>query len=220
MSNAGADRAGAIPIDIVSDVVCPWCFIGKRHLEAALAQFEHPVSIRWLPYFLNPDTPPEGEAYRPFLERKFGGAEALEGIWSRVREAGSKAGIAFAFEKIELRANTLAAHRLIHRTQLKGDAGASNELVERIFHAGFCEGRFIGDPAVLADIAAACGEDRGKTLAWLQGEAESEAVVAQEARLRQLGISGVPFFIFNGKLAVSGAQPPEVLLDALRQSIA
>lgn len=215
----------AIPIDIVSDVACPWCFIGKRHLEAALAQCDLPVSIRWLPYFLNPDTPPEGEAYRPFLERKFGGAAALEGIWARVRDAGVKTGIDFAFEKIELRANTLAAHRLIERFQQGGDAGASNaanasnELVERLFHAGFCEGRFIGDPAVLADIAAACGEDRDETLAWLQSNANADAVIAQEARLRQLGISGVPFFIFNGRLAVSGAQPPEVLLDALRQSV-
>jgi predicted DsbA family dithiol-disulfide isomerase len=208
--------SGAIPIDIVSDVVCPWCFIGKRHLGAALAQCDLPVSIRWLPYFLNPDTPPEGEAYRPFLERKFGGPEALEGIWSRVREAGRNVGIAFAFEKIELRANTLAAHRLIHHAQQKGDA---SELVERIFDAGFCEGRFIGDPAVLADIAAASDEDRNEVLTWLQSDADAGVVVAQEARLRQLGISGVPFFIFNGRLAVSGAQPPEVLLDALRQSV-
>ena len=210
----------ATPIDIVSDVVCPWCFIGKRHLEAALARFEAPVSVRWLPYFLNPDTPPEGEPYRPFLERKFGGPEALEGIWARVREAGQNAGIAFAFEKIALRANTLAAHRLIERFQQGGDAGASNELIERLFHAGFCEGRFIGDPGVLADIAAACSADRDETDAWLRSDAGAEAVIAQEARLRQLGISGVPFFIFNGKLAVSGAQPPEVLLDALRQSVA
>lgn len=210
----------AIPIDIVSDVVCPWCFIGKRHLDAALARFEAPVSVRWLPYFLNPDTPPEGEPYRPFLERKFGGAEALEGIWARVREAGRHVGITFAFEKIALRANTLAAHRLIDRFQQQGNAGRSNGLVERLFHAGFCEGRFIGDPAILADIAASCGEDRQETVEWLHGEAAVEAVIAQEGRLRQLGISGVPFFIFNGRLAVSGAQPPEVLLDALRQSIA
>lgn len=216
-----APREGhAIPIDIVSDVVCPWCFIGKRHLEAALAQFDIPVSIRWLPYFLNPDTPPEGEPYRPFLERKFGGTEAVEGIWARVREAGRNVGITFAFEKIELRANTLAAHRLIERFQQGGDAGASNRLVERLFHAGFCEGRFIGDPAVLADIAAACGADRDETDTWLRSDAGAEAVIAQEASLRQLGISGVPFFIFNGKLAVSGAQPPEVLLDALRQASA
>jgi predicted DsbA family dithiol-disulfide isomerase len=205
-----------ITIDIVSDVVCPWCFIGKRHLEAALARFEQPVALRWLPFFLNPDTPPQGEPYRPFLEKKFGGPEAVAGIWSRVREAGRKAGIAFEFEKISLRANTLAAHRLIHRVQQQG--GATEALVEAIFTAGFCEGRFIGDPAVLADLAAQCGEDRDSVLAWLRSDAEAAVVLAQETRVRQMGIDGVPFFIFNGKLAVSGAQPPEVLLDALRQA--
>ena len=207
-----------ITIDIVSDVVCPWCFIGKRHLEAALAQFGQPVALRWLPFFLNPDTPPEGEPYRPFLEKKFGGPEGLAGIWARVREAGQQAGIIFEFEKIALRANTLAAHRLIHRFQQQG--GATEALVEAIFAAGFCAGRFIGDPDVLADLAAQCGENRAEVLAWLHSDAEAETVLAQEARIRQMGISGVPFFIFNGKLAVSGAQPPEVLLDALRQSIA
>jgi predicted DsbA family dithiol-disulfide isomerase len=207
-----------ITIDIVSDVVCPWCFIGKRHLEAALAQFGQPVTLRWLPFFLNPDTSPEGEPYRPFLEKKFGGPDAVAGIWARVREAGQKAGIAFEFEKIALRANTLAAHRLIHRFQQHGRA--TDALVEAIFTAGFCAGRFVGDPAVLADLAAQCGEDRESVLAWLQSDAEADTVLAQEARIRQMGINGVPFFIFNGKLAVSGAQPPEVLLDALREASA
>lgn len=203
-------------VDVVSDVVCPWCFIGKRHLDAALAEFDAPVSVRWRPFFLNPDTPPAGEPYRPFLERKFGGAQALENIWARVRAAGEQAGIDFAFEKIELRANTLAAHRLIDRFQRQGLA--TDVLVERIFTAGFCDGRFIGDPVELATIAAGCGEDFDETLAWLQGDAEADAVQAEEARIRQLGINGVPFFIFNGRLAVEGAQPPAVLLDALRQA--
>lgn len=207
-----------ITIDIVSDVVCPWCFIGKRHLDAALAKFDQSVTLRWLPFFLNPDTPPEGEPYRPFLEKKFGGPEAVISIWGRVREAGRNAGIAFEFEKIALRANTLAAHRLIHRFQQQG--GATEALLEAIFTAGFCEGRFIGDPGVLADLAAQCGEDRGSVLAWLQSDAEAEVVLAQEQRIRQMGIDGVPFFIFNGKLAVSGAQPPEVLLDALHEATA
>lgn len=207
----------AVTIDIVSDVVCPWCFIGKRHLETALAQFDQPVALRWLPFSLNPDTPPAGEPYRPFLEKKFGGPEALADIWARVREAGQKAGIAFEFEKISRRANTLTAHRLIHRFQQRG--GATDALVEGIFTASFCTGRFIGDPAVLADLAAQCGEDRAEVLAWLHSDAGADAVLAQEARIRQMGINGVPFFIFNGKLAISGAQPPEVLLDALRQSL-
>lgn len=203
-------------IDIVSDVVCPWCFIGKRQLDAALAQWLQPVLIRWLPFFLNPDTPAEGEPYRPFLEQKFGGAEAVEKLWARVSQAGANAGIAFAFEKIALRANTLAAHRLIHRFQQQG--GDTQALMERIFSAGFCEGRFIGDPAVLADLAAQCGAEREATLAYLHSDEDAAEVVAQAARIRQMGIDGVPFFIFNGKLALSGAQPPEVLLDALREA--
>jgi predicted DsbA family dithiol-disulfide isomerase len=203
-------------IDIVSDVVCPWCFIGKRQLDAALAQWQQPALIRWLPFFLNPDTPAEGEPYRPFLEQKFGGAAAVEKLWAQVSQAGANAGIAFAFEKIALRANTLAAHRLIHRFQQQGSD--TQALVERIFSAGFCEGRFIGDPAMLADLAAQCGAGREATLAYLHSDEDAAEVVAQAARIRQLGIDGVPFFIFNGKLALSGAQPPEVLLDALREA--
>ena len=203
-------------IDIVSDVVCPWCFIGKRQLDAALAQGQQPVSIRWLPFFLNPDTPAAGEPYRPFLEQKFGGAAAVEKLWARVGQAGANAGIAFAFEKIVLRANTLAAHRLIHRFQQRG--GDTQALVEGIFSAGFRDGRFIGDPAVLADLAAQCGAGREQTLAYLHSDEDAAEVLSQAARIRQRGIDGVPFFIFNGKLALSGAQPPEVLLDALREA--
>ena len=111
-----------LTVDVVSDVVCPWCFIGKRHLDAALELWreEQPaceVTVHWRPFFLNPDTPEAGEPYRPFLEKKFGGPEQVEELWQRVSAAGRSAGIAFAFEKIELRANTLNAHRLIHYAQ-------------------------------------------------------------------------------------------------------
>lgn len=212
----------AIRVDVVSDLVCPWCFIGRRHLQAAIAEFARPVAVRWLPFFLNPETPPAGEPYRPFLERKFGGADALEKIWARVRDAGRQAGIDFAFEKIELRANTLAAHRLIHRLQTRGGEPSTlaDALVERIFAAGFCDGRFIGDPTVLAELAAGCGEDRDETLAWLRGDDAAATVREQAEQLRRLGIDGVPCFIFDGRFAVSGAQPPAVLADALRQAAA
>lgn len=209
-------------VDIVSDVVCPWCFIGKRRLDAAVAQWRerHPdaaVSIRWLPYFLNPDTPAEGEPYRPFLERKFGGPDALAAIWARVREAGETTGIAFAFERIEKRANTLAAHRLIHRCQAE-EAGNAQALVEALFAAQFIDGRHVGDPTVLADIAAVCGDDRQAAAAFLASDRYTQEVQAMAAQAGAMGISGVPFFIFNGKLAVSGAQPPAVLLDAMDQA--
>ncbi|MBI4987751.1 MAG: DsbA family oxidoreductase [Rhodocyclales bacterium] len=208
-------------IDIVSDVVCPWCFIGKRRLEAALRELraERPdvaPRIRWLPYFLNPDTPEAGEPYRPFLEKKFGGPEKLAQIWAQIVEAGRSAGIEFAFERIELRANTLRAHRLIHRAQKAGDA---NALVERLFAAHFLNGENIGDAGVLARLAGECGENETAALAYLRSGEDADEVRAQAERGQRMGITGVPFFIFGGRYGIGGAQPPEVLLDALRQSL-
>jgi predicted DsbA family dithiol-disulfide isomerase len=215
-----------LAIDVVSDVVCPWCFIGKRHLDRALAlwQAEQPeceVSVRWQPFFLNPDTPEAGEPYRPFLERKFGGAKQLEELWQRVREAGKPAGIDFAFEKIELRANTLKAHRLIHWAQKVGAGGtASGDLIEALFAAQFLEGRHLGDRAVLADVAAACGMDREAVLHYLESSDDAEAVRGSAIEAQHKGISGVPFFIFNNRLATSGAQAPDALLQTMRQAVA
>ncbi len=210
-----------LAIDIVSDVVCPWCFIGKRRLEAALRglKSERPdvaPRIRWLPFFLDPGTPEAGEPYRPYLERKFGGPEKLAQIWAQIAEAGRGAGIAFAFERIELRANTLKAHRLIHRAQAKGEADA---LVERLFAAQFLRGEDVGDAAVLARIAAACGDDEAAALAYLQGDEDAAAVRAQFERAQQMGITGVPFFILAGRYGVGGAQPPELMLAALRRAL-
>lgn len=210
-----------LAIDIVSDVVCPWCFIGKRRLEAALRKLknERPEvvpRIRWLPFFLNPDTPEAGEPYRPYLEKKFGGPGKLAQIWAQITEAGRTAGIEFAFERIEQRANTLKAHRLIHRAQARGDAGA---LVERLFAAQFTEGQQVGDPAVLARLAAACGEDEQETLAYLDSEEDAAEVRAEFMRVQQSGVTGVPFFILAGRYGVGGAQPPELMLEALRQSL-
>ena len=210
-----------LAIDIVSDVVCPWCFIGKHRLEAALQLLreERPdiaPRIRWLPYFLNPDTPESGEPYRPFLERKFGGPEKLAQLWAQIAAAGRTAGIEFAFERIEVRANTLRAHRLIHRAQMAGDAAA---LVERLFAAQFLQGENVGDAAVLARLAGECGDDEAAALAYLRSEADADAVRAQAERGQRMGISGVPFFIFDGRYGLGGAQPPEVLLDALRRSL-
>ncbi|MBK7134818.1 MAG: DsbA family oxidoreductase [Rhodocyclales bacterium] len=210
-----------LAIDIVSDVVCPWCFIGKRRLEDALRRLraERPdvaPTIRWLPYFLNPDTPDSGEPYRPFLERKFGGPEKLAQLLAQIAAAGRTAGIEFAFERIEVRANTLRAHRLIHRAQEKGHADA---LVERLFAAQFLQGENVGDAAVLARLAGECGDDEAAALAYLRSEADAGAVRAQVERAQRMGVTGVPFFIFAGRYGIGGAQPPEVLLDALRRSL-
>ena len=210
-----------LKIDIVSDVVCPWCFIGKRRLEAALRglRAERPditPTIRWLPYFLNPDTPEEGEPYRPFLERKFGGPEKLAQIWEQIAVAGRTAGIEFVFERIEVRATTLRAHRLIHRAQKAGNADA---LVERLFAAQFLNGENVGDAGVLARLAGECGKDEPAVLAYLHSEEDADDVRALAERGQRMGIAGVPFFILAGRLGIGGAQPPEVLLDALRQSL-
>lgn len=227
-----------LKIDVVSDVVCPWCFIGKRHLDRALALWraEQPgceVTVHWRPFFLNPDTPEAGEPYRPFLEKKFGGPKQLEELWQRVSAAGRTAGIEFAFEKIELRANTLNAHRLIHHAQTKvmspakletvsladgADATVTAALVEALFAAQFLEGRHVGDRAVLADVAAGCGMDRAAVLGYLESDEDAEAVRGGASEAQRMGISGVPFFIFNQRLAASGAQPPEALLQVMRQA--
>ena len=236
-----------ISIDVVSDVVCPWCFIGKRHLDKALTEWRaaHPdseVTVNWHPFFLNPDTPEGGEPYRPFLEKKFGGPQGLAEIWQRVREAGKPAGVDFAFEKIELRANTLLAHRLIHWAQrvmspaepgtVSSSDGAGSlcvpgnplcgqvtaKLVEALFAAQFLDGRHVGDRAILAEIAGACGFDAAAVKAYLDGDEDAEAVKADADQSRRMGINGVPFFVFNQKLAASGAQPPEALLGVMRQA--
>jgi predicted DsbA family dithiol-disulfide isomerase len=211
-----------VEIDVVSDVVCPWCFIGKRRLDAALAglRAEDPkwqFVVRWQPYFLNPDTPPEGEPYRPYLERKFGGPAGLAAIWERVRAAGHDADVEFAFERIAMRPNTLNAHRLLYRAQTAGRDATG--LVERFFVAHFQQGEDLGDLQKLAALAAAeNGEDAATLLAYLRSDADAEAVKTAAGQAQASGVSGVPFFIFNQRLAVSGAQPVAVLRDAIGQA--
>lgn len=222
MTNAVEAAGQRLDIDIISDVVCPWCFIGKRNLETALEKLfrEHPgvsVSVHWIPYFLNPETPPEGDPYRAFLEKKFGGPERLAAIWTRVNEAGKNAGLEFAFDKIKLRANTLNAHRLIHRFQQRGDADV---VVERLFAAHFQHGVHISDPLLLAEIAAECGDDRAAVLAYLSSTEGRDEVLAQARQAQESGVSGVPFFIFNGRQTLSGAQPAEVMLQVMLQALA
>lgn len=215
-----------IDIDLVADWVCPWCYIGKRHLDLALADLaarrtELDVSVRWLPFFLNPDTPPEGEPYRPFLERKFGGAQAVESVWARVREAGSAAGVAFAFERIATRPNTLPAHRLVQRLQaLERPNGLLLAVVEDLFAAHFVAGEDIGNADVLAGIAARHGEDANEVALFLASEVGREAVLAMAVQAQEAGIGGVPFYIINRQVAVSGAQPPAALAQAIASVLA
>lgn len=213
--------ATQLRVDVISDVVCPWCYLGKRRLEDALMQLAsarpdvEPV-LRWFPFFLNPDTPPGGEPYRPFLERKFGGVAAVDSMHARLAEVGAQSGVVFNFDAMKVRPNTLAAHRLIHRAQqLELSTGV---LVDELFRAHFVDGLNIGDPDTLDAIAAAIGMH--DTHDWLAGDEAIDAVRGLDEKVRSLGVSGVPFFILNGSIAISGAQPVAVLLEALERSLA
>ena len=210
-----------LTIDVVSDVVCPWCYIGKRKLEAALALPEAaglpPVVIRWHPFQLNPDLPAAGMPRHQYLEDKFGGPERAKAIYDRVRAAGSAVGLALNIDGIAHQANTLAAHALIAFAQ-QGDQDGS-DMKERLLKAYFVENRNIGDTEVLVAIAREAGLAGDVARAFITSPEQRAAVAESDAQARQLGVSGVPFFIFNRKLAVSGAQEPATLLDAMRQAL-
>ncbi len=207
---------GTRVIDVVSDVVCPWCYIGKRRLEAALQRLDgSPPQIHWHPFQLNPDLPAEGVDRRSYLEAKFGGARRADEIYARVRAAGASVGIAFEFDRIQRQPNTLDAHRLIAWAQSHGDA---EPLVERLFRAYFIEGAFIGDARVLEQLASEAGFDGDAAAAFLASDEGVAEAAGADRRARELGISGVPLFIFNRRVAVSGAQEPDTLLAALAQS--
>lgn len=208
---------GNLTIDIVSDVMCPWCFIGQKNLEAARKiAAEIPVEIRWRPYQLDPTLPPEGKDRKQYLEDKFGGAERAREIYARVEEAGKASGIDFQFDRIAISPNTLDAHRVI-RWAGGISADTQDHLVRRLFELYFLEGANIADHAVLAAAAAEAGMDR-KIVADLLARDDDKAAVSEEiARAQTMGVSGVPFFIFAGKYGVSGAQPPHTLASAMRQ---
>lgn len=216
-----APVAKPLTIDVISDVVCPWCFIGKRRLEAALglaagAGTARESVVRWHPFELNPDLPTAGIERSAYLDAKFGGPDRATQIYDRVRAAGASAGIPFAFERIARQPNTRDAHRLVAWAQRRGDAGA---LVEHLFTAYFLEGRDPGDRRVLAAIAAEAGLDGVAAQAMLDSDEGADVVSASEARAHEIGIGGVPFFIFNGRIAVSGAQDARTLADAIAESV-
>ena len=211
-----------LTIDVVSDVVCPWCYIGKRKLEAALASPEAaqlpPVQIRWHAFQLNPDLPAEGVSRKAYLEEKFGGPERASAIYERVRAAGRSVGLELNIDGITRQPNTLAAHALIAFAQQEGADGS--DLKERLLKAYFIENRFIGDLDVLVEIATEAGLDAAAARAFLESPAAQSAVAQSDQEARRMGISGVPFFIFNRKVAVSGAQDPAALLQAMQQAVA
>lgn len=209
-----------VTLQIVSDFVCPWCFIGLKRLDVALAQIrsvqpDFQCQVLWCPFFLNPDTPPEGEPYLPFLENKFGGAEKVAQLFAQVREAGRLHDVEFVFEKIALRANTLAAHRLLHWAQARGNA---RPLVERLFVAQFQRGEHLGDKGLLLKVAMECGYDGIEVTRYLDSPEDETLVKFQERDFRMRGVSMVPSFVVNDRELVVGAEEPTILAAALQRA--
>ena len=199
-------------IEIASDVICPWCYIGKRRLEKALALLDGEVKpdIRWLPFQLNPDMPAGGMPRAEYRKAKFGSVERGRQLDARVAAEGRGEGIDFAFDRMERTPNTTAAHQLIAVAQGEGKGQA---VVDALFHAYFEEARDIGDAAVLKEIAL-----RNQVSGW-PGQADAQGVAEREEGVRNLGISAVPTFIFDRKFGVSGAHPPEQLAAAIKEAL-
>jgi predicted DsbA family dithiol-disulfide isomerase len=201
-------------IEVISDAICPWCYIGKRHLEKALAlltQDDLRFTIAWRPFQLNPDMPAGGIQRDMYRAAKFGSLARSRELDAGVAQAGRAVGIDFHFDRVQRTPNTLQAHRLI---RLAGEAGVQDAMVERLFAAYFLEGQDIESPAVLAALASEIGVDP----AAMQGNAGLAEVIAADAAARQAGLSGVPSFLMEGYLLFSGAIPAEAMASQFRKA--
>ncbi|MCZ7676828.1 MAG: DsbA family oxidoreductase [Roseovarius sp.] len=202
-----------VSLDIVSDPVCPWCYIGKTLLDRALAERpRHPFTIRWQPFQLNPDMPADGMDRHTYLETKFGGREAAARAYAPVLERAEEARLTLDFAAIQRTPNTLDAHRLIHWA---GIEDRQMPVAMALFRAYFREGRDIGDKEVLADIADSAGMDAAVVRKLLESDVDSEAIHKKDRQFREMGISGVPTFIIAGQHAVPGCQPPELWIKVI-----
>jgi predicted DsbA family dithiol-disulfide isomerase len=212
------DMSEPLRVDVVFDFVCPWCYIGKRRLEGALKVWkaEHPGDpepvVRWLPFQLNPDIPAGGISRREHMERKHGPAGPSPEKQEHVAALGRRLGLAFELDRITVQPNTLDAHRLSGCAQRQG---WQDEMVEALFRAYFMQGISLNDHEALAGLAATVGFDWGQVAAYLASATDVQAVEQLELEARTAGIDIVPFFVFNGKVTVSGAHEVRVLLEAM-----
>lgn len=205
-------------IDIVSDVVCPWCFIGKKRIETAVKLVpEIPVELRYHPYFLNDWIPREGISREDYLTRKFGGVDRYKSIAQRVAAAAAEEGLVYAIDKVNRQPNTLDCHRLIHWAR---PSGRSAQMKQRLMELYFTEGGDLSDKAVLAQAAADIGLDRADIAQLLDSNADIDAVTQEAEAAKNAGIEGVPTFIFGNLLATSGAQPADYLAQAITRAAA
>ena len=207
-----------IKLDIISDVACPWCYVGKGYLDRALeARPDHPFHVEWHPYQLNPELPPEGMDRQAYMTAKFGSRENVVRVHEPLLAHAEKAGVTFDLPAIQRSPNTLDAHRLIHWAGLEG---RQTPMVSALFRAYWREGRDIGDPAVLADLAGGIGMDRAVTARLLTGEADRAEVRARIAHSQSRGVRSVPTFIIAERHAVQGAQPTDLWLGLMDELIA
>lgn len=206
-----------ITVDVVSDVVCPWCYIGQKRLEKAIAwQSDVEVDLRWRPYQLDSSIPPEGLDRKAYMLAKFGSDEKLRQIHDRIVPIGRAEGIDFHFSEIRKSPNTLDAHRVIRWAASKGDV-VQHSVAQSLFSAFFEQGEDISSHDTLARIAGESGMDEAIVRALLASDADVEEVRAEIDQARQMGVTGVPFFLLEGRYAVVGAQDAQVLADAIRQ---
>lgn len=206
-----------ITIDVVSDIMCPWCLIGKRRLEKALAMREDvPVHVRWRPFQLDATIPENGMDRQEYLNRKFGGPEGAKSIYDNVRAAGAEEDIPFRFEDIKKSPNTINAHRLLRWADAMD---VQNEMAERLFQLYFMEGGDLTDHKTLIENAEAAGMEREVVETLLPGDADKDEVKNEIATASQIGVTGVPCFIIDDKYAVMGAQQPEVIAGAIDQAL-
>jgi predicted DsbA family dithiol-disulfide isomerase len=216
MSDPATSDQIPVRIDVVSDVVCPWCFIGKRRLEKAIAlKPDIPVEVHWHPYFLNDWIPPEGMSREQYLTTKFGSPERYKDIAKRVSQAAAAEGLTYAMDKISNQPNTRDAHRLIRWAD---SLGCAAEMKQKLMDLYFTEGADLSDREVLVQAAVSVGFNEDNVREALASDMDSAEVAEQVQSAKEAGIQGVPCFIFGGKFAVSGAQAPDYLAEAIERA--
>ena len=207
--NVLAPPKARLTVEVVHDLVCPWCYLGTRRLVRTVRR--RPallVELGWRPFLLNPDMPRLGMARSDYVVRKFGGEDRARRLYGSIAEIGRAEGVPFRFDRVRRTPSSVDAHRLV---RWAAQYGRADEVVEALFAAHFADGRDIGDPEMLSAIAASCGLDPAEASSMLAGEAELDSVHSDNLRAHRLGINGVPCFVVGGRHAIAGAQEPEVI---------
>jgi len=213
----GMEDRQSLRIDVVSDVVCPWCFLGQKRLDQAIAASpDVDIAVSWRPFQLDPTIPPEGMDRAAYMRAKFGDGDRLRDAHARLEALGQAVGIDYHFDAIKVSPNTLDAHRVIRWAGAAGPE-VQNKLVRNLFRLYFEQGVNIGDHSALADAAGEAGMDRAVVESLLASDADRDAVAEEAATASRMGVTGVPCFLFEGKYAVMGAQDVETLVDAIKQ---